>query len=388
MKYCIIVHYHELSLKGKNRPWFQKKLILNIRKQFTGLEFSNIKLIASRIIISDINKEKWQQYKAILKCIIGVKNSLLMAQVKTDMKMICDISYDIVKNCEFESFRVSARRQNKELEFTSQDVNINVGSHIVKKLNKSVKLKNSDLTIFIEAINDSTYIGYEKVDSYGGLPIGTSESALSMLSSGIDSPVASFEVFKRGVELSYIHFHSSPVTSKQSIYNVERILEILNKYQIECNLYLIPLLEIQQHIMDKIDSKSWILLFRRAMVNISNKICQEINAKAIITGENIGQVASQTLTNLSIVDEASSVPIIRPLAGMNKEEIINKAIDINTYDISIEPYEDCCSYFVPPHPETKSNLNRIKKMEKSLEMDCLISNSLDKIEIKKMDYYE
>ena len=140
--------------------------------------------------------------------------------------------------------------------------------------------------------------------------------------------------------------------------------------------------------MDKIDSKSWILLFRRAMVNISNKICQEINAKAIITGENIGQVASQTLTNLSIVDEASSLPIIRPLAGMNKEEIINKAIDINTYDISIEPYEDCCSYFVPPHPETKSNLNRIKKMEKSLEMDCLISNSLDKIEIKKMDYYE
>ena len=388
MKYYIIVHYHELSLKGKNRPWFQKKLILNIKKQFSGLQFSSIKLIASRIIITNIDKAQWKQYKDVLKCIIGVKNSILTTHVNVEIQNICDASYSMVKEHDFKSFRVAARRQNKQTAFTSQEINVDVGAYIVKKLNKSVKLKGSDLTIFVEIINNSAYVGCDKVQGYGGLPIGTSESALSMLSSGIDSPVASFEVFKRGVELSYIHFHSSPVTSRQSIYNVERILGVLNKYQIECNLYLVPLLEIQQHIMDKINSRSWILLFRRAMINISDKMCKNIKAKAIITGENIGQVASQTLTNLSIIDQASSVPIIRPLAGMNKEEIINKAIAIDTYDISIEPYEDCCSYFVPPHPETKSNLSRIKKMEESLEMDDLISNALDKIEVKKMSCYD
>ena len=388
-KHVIIVHYHELSLKGKNRNWFEKTLLKNIKRHLYNLPFTNISRLSGRIIIEEIDSSLLDQYINIMSNVIGIRNFILAAETPLDLEQIknkaleASHSYD-KKN----SFRISSRRQNKNFKFTTRQINQIVGQHIVDEKGLKVNLDNPDLDILIEIVNDKAFIGTKKIRTFGGLPVGTGESALSLISSGIDSPVASFNIIKRGVSLDYIHFHSAPATSRQSIYNVESILKQLCRYQMNCTLYLFPLLDIQNIIMDQIDSKYWVVLFRRAMIKIANKVAKEYRYKVLISGENIGQVASQTLSNIATIDDASSIPIIRPLAGHNKEEIVDQAEIIDTYQISIEPYQDCCSYFVPPNPETKSNLDRIQRLEKKFNLDEMINDYRNKIEVKEFSYYE
>ena len=388
-KHVIIVHYHELSLKGKNRNWFEKTLLKNIKRHLYSLPFTNISRLSGRMIIEEIDSSLLDQYINIMSNVIGIRNFILAVETPLDLEQIknkaleASHSYD-KKN----SFRISSRRQNKNFKFTTRQINQIVGQHIVDQKGLKVNLDNPDLDILIEIVNDKAFIGTKKIRTFGGLPVGTGESALSLISSGIDSPVASFNIIKRGVSLDYIHFHSAPATSRQSIYNVESILKQLCRYQINCTLYLFPLLDIQNIIMDQIDSKYWVVLFRRAMIKIANKVAKEYRYKVLISGENIGQVASQTLSNIATIDDASSIPIIRPLAGHNKEEIVDQAEIIDTYQISIEPYQDCCSYFVPPNPETKSNLDRIQRLEKKFNLDEMINDYRNKIEVKEFSYYE
>ena len=388
-KHVIIVHYHELSLKGKNRNWFEKTLLKNIKRHLYNLPFTNISRLSGRIIIEEIDSSLLDQYINIMSNVIGIRNFILAVETPLDLEQIknkaleASHSYD-KKN----SFRISSRRQNKNFKFTTRQINQIVGQHIVDQKGLKVNLDNPDLDILIEIVNDKAFIGTKKIRTFGGLPVGTGESALSLISSGIDSPVASFNIIKRGVSLDYIHFHSAPATSRQSIYNVESILKQLCRYQMNCTLYLFPLLDIQNIIMDQIDSKYWVVLFRRAMIKIANKVAKEYRYKVLISGENIGQVASQTLSNIATIDDASSIPIIRPLAGHNKEEIVDQAEIIDTYQISIEPYQDCCSYFVPPNPETKSNLDRIQRLEKKFNLDEMINDYRNKIEVKEFFYYE
>tara|TARA_B100002051_G_scaffold61921_1_gene57912 strand:+ start:2698 stop:3873 length:1176 start_codon:yes stop_codon:yes gene_type:complete len=388
-KHVIIVHYHELSLKGKNRNWFEKTLLKNIKRHLYNLPFTNISRLSGRMIIEEIDSSLLDQYINIMSNVIGIRNFILAAETPLDLEQIknkaleASHSYD-KKN----SFRISSRRQNKNFKFTTRQINQIVGQHIVDQKGLKVNLDNPDLDILIEIVNDKAFIGTKKIRTFGGLPVGTGESALSLISSGIDSPVASFNIIKRGVSLDYIHFHSAPATSRQSIYNVESILKQLCRYQMNCTLYLFPLLDIQNIIMDQIDSKYWVVLFRRAMIKIANKVAKEYRYKVLISGENIGQVASQTLSNIATIDDASSIPIIRPLAGHNKEEIVDQAEIIDTYQISIEPYQDCCSYFVPPNPETKSNLDRIQRLEKKFNLDEMINDYRNKIEVKEFSYYE
>ena len=388
-KHVIIVHYHELSLKGKNRNWFEKTLLKNIKRHLYSLPFTNISRLSGRMIIEEIDSSLLDQYINIMSNVIGIRNFILAVETPLDLEQIknkaleASHSYD-KKN----SFRISSRRQNKNFKFTTRHINQIVGQHIVDQKGLKVNLDNPDLDILIEIVNDKAFIGTKKIRTFGGLPVGTGESALSLISSGIDSPVASFNIIKRGVSLDYIHFHSAPATSRQSIYNVESILKQLCRYQMNCTLYLFPLLDIQNIIMDQIDSKYWVVLFRRAMIKIANKVAKEYRYKVLISGENIGQVASQTLSNIATIDDASSIPIIRPLAGHNKEEIVDQAEIIDTYQISIEPYQDCCSYFVPPNPETKSNLDRIQRLEKKFNLDEMINDYRNKIEVKEFSYYE
>ena len=388
-KHVIIVHYHELSLKGKNRNWFEKTLLKNIKLHLYNLPFTNISRLSGRMIIEEIDSSLLDQYINIMSNVIGIRNFILAVETPLDLEQIknkaleASHSYD-KKN----SFRISSRRQNKNFKFTTRQINQIVGQHIVDQKGLKVNLDNPDLDILIEIVNDKAFIGTKKIRTFGGLPVGTGESALSLISSGIDSPVASFNIIKRGVSLDYIHFHSAPATSRQSIYNVESILKQLCRYQMNCTLYLFPLLDIQNIIMDQIDSKYWVVLFRRAMIKIANKVAKEYRYKVLISGENIGQVASQTLSNIATIDDASSIPIIRPLAGHNKEEIVDQAEIIDTYQISIEPYQDCCSYFVPPNPETKSNLDRIQRLEKKFNLDEMINDYRNKIEVKEFSYYE
>lgn len=381
-EYCILIHYHEIALKGKNRSWFERQLINNIKKQLQGLPYTKISLSAARIFCFGINELLWNDYSNRLNKIIGIKYAILALQIPSDIDLIKTTSKNLLKNIDFTSFRVSARRQHKDYHLTSQEVNIIIGQHIQSIYLKPVNLNNADINLIIELVKGMAYIGYEKVIGYGGLPVKTGEKAVSMISSGIDSPVASFQMLKRGVDLTYVHFHSAPVTNRQSIQNVKDILIVLSEYQIQCSLYMISLLEIQQKIMTESPNKLWVILFRRAMIKLATMIAKKIKAPALVSGESVGQVASQTLSNIRATSDATDLPIIRPLAGSNKEDIVNLAEKIGTYNISIEPYDDCCSFFVPIHPETKADLKIVKNIESKINFKNMFINAINNADIK------
>ena len=369
--HCILVHYDEIAIKLGNRNWFEKQLIGNIKNQIKGLQFSNIKKFSARIFINNINLKKADQYISKLSNVMGISSVHLMKRISSDtlkIKSSCLELLESEKN-NFHTFKIFTKRQNKSFPHTSPELNAIVGELICNKLNKKVKLKKPDIELRIEIIEDTAFIGHQSKRGFGGLPIGCGEEALSLISSGIDSPAASFKMLKRGVQLSYIHFHSAPATGQESIDNVKKIIDRLSEFQSSKRLFLVSFLDVQKAIMNKAPNKYWVILFRRAMVKLSCLIAKKINAKALVTGENVGQVASQTLSNIYAISEASDMPILRPLIGYNKKEIINLANDIETYDISILPYEDCCGFFVPKHPETKAKLNLIKECEKEIKID-------------------
>jgi thiamine biosynthesis protein ThiI len=241
-------------------------------------------------------------------------------------------------------------------------------------------MDNPDLTCFVEIAQKQIFIYAEKIPAPGGLPVGSNEHAVSLISSGIDSPVASYKLMKRGVKLTYVHFHSQPYTNRNSQRNTEEIVRLLNRHQFISDLYSVPFVEIQRHIMTHAPTSYRVILYRRAMLRIAEAIATKVDAKALVTGENVGQVASQTLSNMRAIEEVTPLPILRPLAGDNKEEIINEARRIGTYEISIEPYEDCCSVFVPKHPETRAKLEKVHEIESNLDLDPLIEQTLEQTE--------
>ena len=379
---CILIHYHELGLKGDNRKWFEQAFEDNVRKHLTGLPFSSVKTTGARVFVFDVNFGQWSDYRNRLKNVMGLANATLSSQIEPEIEILNQTAEALIQGKDFDTFRVAARRQYKDFPLTSIEINKQVGAHLWSICKKKVQLKNPNLTCYIEIVNGMAYVGVDRINGYGGLPVGVSEKAVSLISSGIDSPVASFELVKRGVDITYVHFHSVPSTSRQSIRNVKSILKVLAEYQLECPLAVIPLLPIQQLIMENIPNKYWVILFRRAMVHLACKLAEEKKASALISGESVGQVASQTLSNIRAVDDVADFPILRPLAGMNKVDIINRATEIGTYEISVEPYEDCCSFFVPVHPATRARLRDIHRLESKLNLEPLFEKAMDNAEFE------
>ena len=378
--YCILIHYHEISIKGDNRQWFEKIFARNVRKHIKGLPSTSVEVFAARVFIYGVNEVKWQEYADRLKHVMGLMNAHLVVRAPAELDVIKSISEELISNKSFDTFRVSARRQYKSFPLTSHQINMEVGAYLQPLCNKPVKLKGADLDVKIELVKGTAYIGVNRMRGFGGLPVGSGEKAICLISSGIDSPVSSFEMIKRGVNLSYVHFHSAPATNLQSIRNVKEILGVLAQYQLRCELYNVPLLDIQQTIMNNAPNKLWVILFRRAMVRLATDVANTINAPALITGENVGQVASQTLSNIRATGDATDLPILRPLAGMNKEDIVNRAKEIDTYEISIEPYQDCCSFFVPIHPETKADLQSVQKIESNIDFGTQFKDAITNME--------
>ena len=387
-KYTILIHYSEIALKKNNRSFFEKIFIKNIENHLDGLQYSSITLYAARVFVNGIDKEKWIKYKNRLKNVMGLKNALLMLKVKPELDTIKSASLHFLDDLNFKTFRITTKRNEKSLDFNSQDTNIIIGEFVQKKTGKPVNLNSPELNIHIELLKQNAFIGTEKFLGYSGLPANCQEKAISLISSGIDSPVASFEMIKRGVNLNYVHFHSYPAINQQSIENVKKILKVLSGYQLRSTLYLVPLLELQQSIMQSVPDKYWVIFFRRYMIKIACDLAEKNYASALITGDSIGQVASQTLSNIRAISEISNIPIIRPLAGHNKEDIVNRAKQIGTYEISIEPYQDCCSFFVPPHPETKAKMHRILSIDNTLELDEIYTKVMSGIEKIKIEYLE
>ncbi len=375
----IICHYGEIALKGKNRPFFEKKLIENI-KIAIGNNFL-VKRIGGRITIKNKNgfgEEILREALPRLKKIPGIIYFFLAEESLPKIKDIGEISLKIIeKNLKEKnklSFKIETKRSDKSFSLTSQELNEKIGGFILEKIKNnrlSVKMKEADTVIGIEITKNSTFI-YEKkgkINGVGGLPVGVSGKAISLISGGIDSPVASFLAMKRGLEISFVHFHSYPITDKSSIEKTKKIVSILSAFQPKTTFYLAPIAKWQKKIFTEGAEKLRVLLLRRMMVRVAEEIAKREKAKAIITGENLGQVASQTVENIKAISSASNGLILRPLISYDKTEIIKIAEKIGTYKISILPYEDSCSKFLPKFPETKADLELLENEEKKLNFE-------------------
>ncbi|MEK6538579.1 MAG: tRNA uracil 4-sulfurtransferase ThiI [Nitrospirota bacterium] len=375
----IIAHYQEIVLKGKNRHIFVKKLIENIKYATACLGVKHIRHKDGRIILDLSAGARESIISDRLTKTFGIANLVLTHRISNDVNVFKEEILQHIKGREFNSFRVSTKRGYKGYPLTSMDIDRIVGAHIKESTGAKVNLTNPELTIFIQILSGETYFYVDKIQGPGGLPVGTGGTVVCLLSGGIDSPVAAYRIMRRGCSVVFVHFHSYPYLSKTSQEKVQDLTEILNQYQQPVKTYLLPFGEIQKEIVLSVPPKYRVVIYRRMMLRIAERIAGETGALALITGDSLGQVASQTLENITTTEDAATLPVLRPLIGMDKGEIIDQAIRIGTYDISIIPDQDCCQLFIPKNPAVRTIIREIERVEKKLDIERLISMALNNV---------
>ena len=380
----ILCHYGEIGLKGKNRSYFEKMLQENLRKalnRFAPDTFNSIGRMYGRLIIrlNDHGQNEIESITAVLKNVCGLVYFAPAIKTVQDMETITKLAEKIMTTGEYATFRVTARRPDKDFPISAQKINEDVGAAILAVTGKKVNLSNPEKICFIDVVDKRAFLYTERIHGQGGLPVGVSGKVLSLLSGGIDSPVAAYYAMKRGAAVSFVHFHSVPYTNEASIEKVREMIEKLQVFQQKITLFLVELASIQKEVMVLTAEKYRIILYRRFMVRIAEALAKKQRTGALLTGDSLGQVASQTLENMSVIEEAISMPLLRPLIGFDKLEIINKARAIDTYDISILPDQDCCALFVPKHPATKARLKDIFIEEEKLNVDELVQRAIKNV---------
>lgn len=375
----ILIHYQEIALKGKNRHFFVKRLIDNLNKTSKGLGVKDIREVTGRIIMQLSSGADETQLRDRISKVFGIANFSFVSKTTNDIDVLKEAVLADVKKSKlsFKSFRVRTSRGYKEYPLTSMDVDRIIGGPIKEATNSRVDLKNPELTIFIEILLKDACFYIEKLPGQGGLPVGTSGKVVCLLSGGIDSPVAAYRLMKRGCSVIFVHFHSHPYQSKISQEKAGDIVDVLSYFQNSSRMYLIPFGDIQKEIVLNAPAKYRVVLYRRMMMRIAQAIAFKEKALALVTGDSLGQVASQTLENMSTIEDAVKLPVFRPLIGMDKIEIIDKAKAIGTYDISIIPDQDCCQLFIPKNPATRTTIDEIEKVEQSLDIGKLIKMGMD-----------
>ena len=378
MKKLIMIRYGELSTKKENIIYFLDSLESNIKKSLSNYKIKITKYKSRMYIDYLYDDETFILEK--LKNIPGIIGFSISYIVKTDIDDISNNILSFIKDREFNTFKVSTKRIYKSFLYDTPQINNLVGSYVLKNLGKKVDVHNPDLTINIEIRDkENTYIYFNEYKGLGGYPVSSNGRGLLMISGGIDSPVAGFLSIKRGVSLDAIYFESIPHTSLNARNKVTNLCKILNQYSNDINLYIVPFTKLQVSIYKNIDKSYTITIMRRMMYRITEQLANQLNLKIIINGESIGQVSSQTLSNLNVINSVTNMPVIRPLACLDKVDIINISKDIKTYDISILPYEDCCTIFVPEHPILNPTLEKCEIEESKIEYESLIKESIENI---------
>lgn len=387
MEKLILIKYGEMTTKKGNRQFFIKTLLKNINKKLSDLNYSitndNVRMYIS------CNNEDYTEVISRLKSVCGIHSFSLCYKCSSNIEKIKETVLLIMKEKTFKTFKCDTNRADKRFDIPSMEVSRLVGGHILKNIdNIKVDVHNPDITIKIDIRNDGTYIYFDEIKAIGGYPVGTLGKGLLMISGGIDSPVAGFLSQKRGMEIECIYFDSPPHTSIEALNKVESLIKKLTNYQATIKLHIIPFTKIQEEIYKKVDPTYLITIMRRMMYRISEKVSQEICADVIVNGENVGQVASQTLKSLVCINNVISTPVIRPVVCFDKLEIIEIAEKIGTYDISILPYEDCCTIFVPKHPVINPEINKCESEENLLNFEDLITEAINLRTIKTIKYNE
>lgn len=357
-----IIHYAEIALKGKNRAFFERALFSNIATQARGLCL-RVKRISGRMVIS-FDPEKKEGLQRALLHVFGIHHFFLGRETPAEMETIKRVASEILVGIRVSSFAVRATRSEKSYPFTSHDIEKETGEVIRKETGMKVSLDNPGVVLFIEVAGGNAYMSCERIEGCGGLPVGVSGKVVSLLSSGFDSPVAALLMMKRGCVPEFLHFHSYPHTSKDALESVEKLRDIISRYSPKpLVLYAVPFADMQRFIVEHVPSPLRVVMYRRWMLWIADRLAERIGAAAIVTGDSVGQVSSQTLENIKTISEIASLPILRPLAGFDKEEIIALSKKYGTHDTSKLQFDDCCSLFMEGSPATHTTIEEIKKYE-------------------------
>jgi len=372
------VRFGEIFLKGLNRPTFMRMLVSRVRDAVREVQ-GHVWLSDSRVYVSDMT-DMDEAIRRVTK-VFGVHSVCRAIEMEKDsFEAICDQAVELLKDHEG-SFKVNARRSDKRYFMDSPAINMEMGGYILERLPKlHVEIKNPDVVLSVE-IRDKAYLYTHPIMAVGGMPVGSNGKAMLLLSGGIDSPVAGWMIAKRGVTMSAVHFNSPPYTSERAKEKVLDLARILSESLCGIRVHVVPFTDIQMQIHEKCHEDYTTIIMRRYMMRIANEIAKKEHAQALVTGESIGQVASQTMHALSCTDEIAEVPVFRPLIGFDKSEIIDIAKKIGTYETSNLPYEDCCTVFTPRHPATKPKMDIILDGESKLDTEALIKAALENTEV-------
>jgi thiamine biosynthesis protein ThiI len=372
----VVVHYQEIALKGKNRPWFISKLVGNLRRATSDLDVRSVRALVGRIELMLGPEATYLQVAERLGRVFGIANFSRAARTPLDIEGIAAAINRDLRDVDTPSFRVSVRRADKRFPMQSPEIEREVGGRIKLARGWKVDLSNPALTIRVEIMKDEAFYSFGRDAGPGGLPSGASGKVTCLLSGGIDSPVAAWRMMKRGCTVHLVHFHSYPFLSRASQEKVREIAALLAKWQLSARLFLVAFGEIQRQVVLAVPASLRVVIYRRLMVRIADRIARRHGAGALVTGEVVGQVASQTLENLAVIASATSLPILRPLVGMDKEEIVQQAQRIGTYEISIVPDQDCCQLFTPKHPATKATPESVEEAERELPLEELVEGAV------------
>lgn len=388
---CAIVHYHELALKGRNREYFEQRLVRNIQWSLKDIGVRRVENLRSRIRVSLPDTVPDQSVIDRLTRVFGIANFSLAHGLpldldKPDLKTLSKAIIESLRSESFSTFRVSAKRSDKRLTLTSMEIARDIGAAVCDETGKKVSLKDPDITVHLELLSKEVYYAIRKIQGPGGMPVGVSGKVACLISGGIDSPVAAYRMMKRGCRVLFVHFSGRPLVSRASEEKVRELVQLLTSHQYTSKLYIVPFGEIQQDIVASAPAPYRVVLYRRVMIRIAEELARREQCWGLVTGDSLGQVASQTPENLTVIEEAAELPILRPLIGMDKLEITDQARQIGSFATSIEPDQDCCSLFTPPHPSTRTRLGDILKVERLFDIDGLVKQGLDKAELSQFTF--
>jgi thiamine biosynthesis protein ThiI len=376
-----LIHYHEIGLKGRNRSTFENRLRQNIAFATSALTGENVERIASRLLLRSSDPDT---HEALLRACAAVPGVAHVSDVLTCARDLSEIGHAARVALEEEidraggaaSFAVDARRSSTDFATSSSQMNIAVGRELVDALGLRVDLGDPDVTVRVEVVQGGAYVSARRLAGPGGLPVGSSGRVVSLLSAGIDSPVATWRMIKRGAVVVAVHFSGAPFTSDTSTADVHDIAGVLAPAAGLERVYSVPFGELQREIMLATPPDLRVLLYRRLMVRVAEAVARSQDARALVTGESLGQVASQTLDNIVVTDAAATMPVLRPLIGTDKQEIITQARRLGTYEISCRPHDDCCTLYLPRSPETHATLEQVEQAESLLDVARMVADAL------------
>jgi thiamine biosynthesis protein ThiI len=373
----IVVHYQEIALKGNNRPWFVARLARNLKTATRDVGVRQVRVLMGRIELTLQDDADWPAVRARVAQVFGIANFARAAPAPLDVDAIARAILADLGDTQTRTFRVSARRADKRFPLTSPQIEREVGGRIKEAKGWTVDLARPELTIHVEALSDEAFYYFGKELGAGGLPAGTSGRVVCLLSGGIDSPVAAWRLMRRGCRVLFVHFHSYPILSRASQEKARELATLLTRFQYDSRLFLVPFGEIQQQVVLSVAPPLRVVIYRRLMMRIAEAIARRNRAQALVTGEVVGQVASQTLENLAEINRVVTMPVLRPLIGMDKDEITAEAQRLGTFPISIIPDQDCCTLFTPRHPATRARRFDVERAEAGLPIEEIVARAVE-----------